>query len=95
MTPDRQHALNKKHRGAAAPGDLIGDVPLGLFHTEWLQLLGQLPVADMPPLQFGLQDTLHPVLPIFIRCHPILKIGMDIIVSDVFCVDNVIDNHHI
>ncbi len=62
--PYRRHALNEENGRKAPPGDLIRDVPLIVLDADGGQLLCQVGIAQVPPLQFGLEDALHESLPI-------------------------------
>ena len=52
---DRFHALKEEDRREAATRDLVDDVLLGLFDADSLEPVRQVPVAQVPALQFAVR----------------------------------------
>ena len=64
LAADRFHALDKENSSEATTRNFVRDIAFGIFHPDRSELRGEIGVAEIATLQFGLEEPLYLSLPI-------------------------------
>ena len=88
---DSFHALEKENTGKTAAPNLVLDIEFVVFNANSSETFGQIGIAKVLPLEFGLEHPLNPALPVpaLFRGHPESPDSITKgIINDAFLVDN-------